>query len=66
MYIEGEINVRNNSERELSSKTEGEKESNSKIKQTDSLSGDLLCRSYLNEGKDSNENLLFCLVGSVI
>lgn len=32
MHIEGEINVRNNSERELSSKMEGEKESNSKIK----------------------------------
>lgn len=35
--MEGEINVRNNSERELSSKMEGEKESNSKIKQTSSL-----------------------------
>lgn len=45
MHIEGEINVRNNSERELSSKMEGEKESNSRIKQTNALSGDLLCRS---------------------
>lgn len=45
MYMEGEINVRNNSERELSSEMEGEKESNSKIKQTNSLSSDLLCRS---------------------